>query len=73
MHKVNNILEEIEICPLCGNSNQCCNSKNSSSKKCWCTEETFPNAIFDLVPPEQWRKTCICKSCLEKFKLEGAR
>ncbi|PKR85520.1 cysteine-rich CWC family protein [Heyndrickxia camelliae] len=65
------ILKEIETCPLCGNSNQCYNSRNSTSKECWCTAEVFPNEIFDLVPQEKWRKTCICKNCLEKFKMMG--
>ncbi|MBS4172894.1 cysteine-rich CWC family protein [Bacillus sp. FJAT-49736] len=61
-------MQDLGICPLCGNGNRCCNSKNSSSSTCWCTVEEFPNEIFELVPEEYLRKTCICKSCLEKFK-----
>ncbi|GIN85878.1 hypothetical protein J6TS2_22640 [Heyndrickxia sporothermodurans] len=61
-------INEGEKCPLCGNGNNCCYSKDKSLGICWCSEEVFPNEIFDLVPPEQLRKTCICKSCLEQFK-----
>ncbi|NEU32026.1 cysteine-rich CWC family protein [bacterium LRH843] len=59
---------KFECCPLCGSNNNCCNSKEKSLGECWCTDEKFPNEIFDLVPVDQARKTCICKNCLEKFK-----
>ncbi|MBU8878519.1 cysteine-rich CWC family protein [Bacillus sp. FJAT-29790] len=56
-----------EYCPLCGKSNYCCNSLDKSLGICWCSEENFPKEIFDLVPPDQLRKVCICKNCLEQF------
>ncbi|MCZ2257378.1 cysteine-rich CWC family protein [Sporosarcina sp. G11-34] len=59
-----------ETCPLCNQSNNCCNSKDKSLGICWCNEESFPREIFNQVPPDQLRKLCICKSCLEKFKIE---
>ncbi|QTD41782.1 cysteine-rich CWC family protein [Sporosarcina sp. Te-1] len=57
-----------EICPLCQGPNQCCNGQDKSLGSCWCTEESFPEGIFALVPEEEIRKTCICKACLEKYK-----
>ncbi|WP_082193888.1 MULTISPECIES: cysteine-rich CWC family protein [Bacillaceae] len=64
-------INESESCPLCGKSNHCCNSKDKSIGICWCHEEVFPKKIFDLVSPDQLRKTCICKNCLEQFKKKG--
>lgn len=58
---------EIELCPLCRQNNNCCNSQDKSLGVCWCSEEAFPNEIFDLVPAEEIRKTCICKNCLKEF------
>ncbi|WP_248734190.1 cysteine-rich CWC family protein [Neobacillus rhizosphaerae] len=64
-------INETERCPLCNSSNNCCNSQDKSLGICWCSEEDFPKEIFDLVPPDQLRKTCICKNCLEQFRLKG--
>lgn len=59
---------ENKHCPLCKKNNNCCNGLEKSLGVCWCTLEQFPQAIFDLVPEEQIRKACICKSCLDSFK-----
>ncbi|KMY54496.1 hypothetical protein AC623_11710 [Bacillus sp. FJAT-27231] len=58
----------IENCPICNRANHCCNSMDKNLGICWCSQESFPKEIFDLVPPEQLRKTCICKNCLDQFK-----
>ncbi|KAB7705649.1 hypothetical protein F9802_14075 [Bacillus aerolatus] len=58
----------VESCPICSKSNNCCNSIDKSLGICWCSQEFFPKEIFELVPPEQLRKTCICKDCLDRFK-----
>ncbi|WP_342512152.1 cysteine-rich CWC family protein [Sporosarcina sp. FSL K6-1522] len=55
------------ICPLCSKSNNCCNGLDKSLGVCWCNQEVFPAEIFEQVPPEQLRKACICKSCLEQY------
>lgn len=61
-------LHENKNCPLCGKNNNCCNSLDKSLGICWCNEKVFPAEIFEHVPPEQLRKTCICKNCLEQFE-----
>lgn len=60
-----------ECCPICSRDNNCCHSMDKSLGECWCSKESFPKEIFDLVPVEQLRKTCICKKCLDRFKEEG--
>jgi len=54
-------------CPICKGNNNCCNSTEKSLGICWCNGEFFPKAIFDLVPYDQLRKSCICKKCLDEF------
>ncbi|QGQ48688.1 cysteine-rich CWC family protein [Metabacillus sediminilitoris] len=49
-------------CPICSKGNNC------GYHSCWCTKEYFPKEIFELVPDNQLRKSCICKECLDKFK-----
>lgn len=61
-------IKESENCPLCMKSNNCCNSQDKSLGVCWCSEEIFPKEIFEIVPADELRRTCICKSCLEEFK-----
>ncbi|WP_416826329.1 cysteine-rich CWC family protein [Ectobacillus polymachus] len=56
-------------CPLCGKDNNCGNISGKPHGTCWCNDESFPKEIFEMVPPEQLRKACICKECLTKFKL----
>ncbi|MED1861319.1 cysteine-rich CWC family protein [Brevibacillus reuszeri] len=52
-------------CPLCGADNRC--GHLAQTKKCWCFHAAFPKEIFELIPPEQRRKACICQACLERF------
>ncbi|QQZ07733.1 cysteine-rich CWC family protein [Heyndrickxia vini] len=60
------ILKETKRCPICGENNQCCYSEDASSI-CWCSEEVFPKEIFELVPVDLLKRTCICKNCLSAF------
>lgn len=55
----------MRICPICAKDNKC---EVTASEGCWCTRETFPQAIFELVEDEKRGKVCICKECLDKFK-----
>jgi hypothetical protein len=59
---VNDATNKLVECPICGKHNNCGNHS------CWCSKEVFPSGIFDLVPVNQLRKSCICKECLDKFK-----
>ncbi|WLR51933.1 cysteine-rich CWC family protein [Bacillus tianshenii] len=52
-------------CPICQKENNCGNELGKPT--CWCSEETFPEGIFALVPDEMRNKACICKDCLERF------
>nr|WP_230414655.1 cysteine-rich CWC family protein [Paenibacillus allorhizosphaerae] len=55
-------------CPLCGRDNDCGNVAGKPHGTCWCSKQNFPKSIFELVKPEQLGKSCICKTCLERFK-----
>ncbi|MFP3124509.1 MULTISPECIES: cysteine-rich CWC family protein [Bacillaceae] len=59
---MNNEIQKSFECPICSKSNNC------GSHSCWCSKEVFPSGIFDLVPANQLRKSCICKECLDRFK-----
>ncbi|RNB87078.1 hypothetical protein EDM56_15395 [Brevibacillus fluminis] len=52
-------------CPLCGNDNSCGALANAT--ECWCYHTVFPKEIFERIAPEQRRKACICKSCVDAF------
>lgn len=57
-----------EHCPICGQGNNCCYGREKSLGECWCTEVTFPHAIFEAIEEEDLYKKCICKGCLDQFK-----
>lgn len=54
-------------CPICGQENNCMARKEESGN-CWCNEVEFPKGIFDLVPPEDRRKKCICHTCVTNYQ-----
>lgn len=56
------------VCPLCGQDNRCGAHAGLPPSECWCMKETFPQEIFELVPPEERGKACICMDCLDRFK-----
>lgn len=58
-----------KYCPICGQENGC--GIGEPRETCWCTHAYFPKGIFAKVPPDQLRKSCICKECLEKFVEEN--
>ncbi|WP_379968169.1 cysteine-rich CWC family protein [Ectobacillus sp. sgz5001026] len=58
------------ICPICGKGNSCGNVQGKAHGSCWCSNESFPEDIFKLVPEEKIRKSCICQECLSAFKRE---
>jgi len=53
-----------KICPLCGKDNNCQHGQGG----CWCDNVIFPQYIVDLIPDDKKGKSCICKSCLEKYQ-----
>lgn len=56
-------------CPICKGENHCMTSVGEQGN-CWCFAEEFPKEIFELVPEESKRKHCICKNCLNKYKVQ---
>lgn len=58
-------------CPLCGNANGCqlC-SPVVYKGQCWCAHEDIPAELLARVPEAFRNRACICRSCVEKFRLE---
>jgi prepilin-type N-terminal cleavage/methylation domain-containing protein/prepilin-type processing-associated H-X9-DG protein len=58
-------------CPLCGGPNACqlC-SLDVHKGPCWCTSVEFPEALLARVPVESRNRACLCRSCVEQFRLE---
>lgn len=53
-----------DICPLCGNGNQCTlASTTDSAAPCWCFEVTLSKEALARVPAEQIDKSCLCPRC----------
>lgn len=56
-----------EVCPLCGQSNQCAMEiKRTTGKKqppCWCTEATFSAELLSRLPDNAVHRACICARC----------
>jgi prepilin-type N-terminal cleavage/methylation domain-containing protein/prepilin-type processing-associated H-X9-DG protein len=58
-------------CPLCGASNECqlC-SPHVFKGQCWCAHEEIAPELLARVPENFRDRACICRSCVEKFRLE---
>lgn len=55
-----------KICPICQEPNGC----DSSSEKCWCYTIEIPRGLLARVPEELKGQACICKKCIEAYRLE---
>ncbi|MBE7683538.1 MULTISPECIES: cysteine-rich CWC family protein [Paenibacillus] len=55
------------LCPLCGEANGCSYAAGRPHSECWCNHAEFPEGVFDRIPAEQRRKSCICQRCLESY------
>ncbi|MCK5091281.1 MAG: cysteine-rich CWC family protein [Gammaproteobacteria bacterium] len=59
------------LCPLCGQDNNCLNVKcgGDSENNCWCNDKrfSFPPELTNQVPEHAKHKACICQSCAEDF------
>jgi hypothetical protein len=56
-------------CPICGKDNRCGNIAGKPQGTCWCSKEDFPEAIIDSLPSNPLNKSCLCKACLDDFKM----
>jgi hypothetical protein len=58
-------------CPLCGQPNECQLCADTAYKgPCWCAKVEIPRALFARVPVELRNRACICRTCIESFRLE---
>ncbi|WP_337032543.1 cysteine-rich CWC family protein [Paenibacillus illinoisensis] len=55
------------LCPLCGDANGCSYAAGRPHSECWCNHAEFPEGVFERIPAEQRRKSCICQRCLESY------
>lgn len=58
---------DVLVCPLCGETNRCSYAAGHPHSECWCNRATFPEGVFDRIPAEQRRKSCICQRCLDEY------
>jgi prepilin-type N-terminal cleavage/methylation domain-containing protein/prepilin-type processing-associated H-X9-DG protein len=59
-------------CPLCGGPNACLLASPVAFKgRCWCTREEFPPQLLARVPEHLRNRACICRLCLEEFRLKN--
>lgn len=58
-------------CPLCGEANGCQFASTVAYKgPCWCAHVDMPHELLARVPENLRNRACICRSCVEKFRLE---
>ncbi|MBB6022016.1 hypothetical protein HNR77_003111 [Paenibacillus sp. JGP012] len=55
------------VCPLCGESNGCSYAAGKPHSECWCNHASFPEGVFERIPAEKRRKSCICQRCLDSY------
>ncbi|WP_091187483.1 cysteine-rich CWC family protein [Paenibacillus catalpae] len=60
-------------CPICKEDNKCGNLAGIPAGSCWCSKETFPQVVFEQIPPEWLGKACVCQACLHKLKQESMK
>jgi Cysteine-rich CWC len=46
-------------CPICGSNNEC----GAEKETCWCFSIKIPPQVFEKIPPEFYKKSCVCKNC----------
>ena len=58
-------------CPLCGGANACQLCATHTFKgQCWCAHEEIPGELLARVPEKFRNRACICRACVEAFRLE---
>ena len=58
-------------CPLCGGANECQLCSPAAYKgRCWCADEEISSELLARVPEHFRNRACICRPCVEKFRLE---
>jgi hypothetical protein len=55
---------QTDLCPLCGNANQCALATASeAAAPCWCFSTSVSKAALARLPAEQIDKACLCPNC----------
>jgi hypothetical protein len=56
-----------EVCPLCGQANQCAMEKERMTGQkqgpCWCTQASFSAELLSRLPDDAVNRACICARC----------
>jgi hypothetical protein len=61
-------------CPLCGQPNGCQLCTVADYKgSCWCAKVEISEALLAQVPAELRNRACICRACIESFRLQPRR
>jgi hypothetical protein len=69
-----NLSFDARKCPLCGQPNECQLTTASPWKgPCWCAKLEIPEALLAQVPAELRNRACLCRSCIESFRLKEAK
>jgi len=59
-------------CPLCDGPNDCQLASPAAWKgQCWCAPEEIPRALLARVPENLHNRACICRRCVEEFRLRN--
>ena len=56
------------VCPLCGGPNRCAMADDPNAAECWCESVEIPDGLLELIPKYEFRRTCICQTCIEQYK-----
>ena len=56
----------MNICPICRQNNQC---EIEEGNLCWCMEVEVFKQLIEQLPEEVQGTQCICKNCIEKWKV----
>lgn len=67
-----NTTTEASRCPRCERPNDCVLARDGSaaSEACWCRRESFPLGLIEASSGPQRGDRCICRSCLQAWRLE---
>lgn len=61
------MLPSPEVCPLCGQPNQCAleieRSTGQKQDSCWCAQATFSAELLSRLPAHAVNRACICARC----------
>ncbi len=54
-----------QSCPFCGAKNNC---MAQSETPCWCSTETIPKTMQDMIPESTRGLSCVCLACIKAYQ-----